>query len=78
MYEEANKTYLMQYLDENKVKSNISILLHQADMLASRIEYENWKYQDEKSSPTPVRVINKQEQTKVDGMKKAFDELFDK
>ena len=77
MYEEANKTYLMQYLDENKVKSNLPILLHQADMLASRIEYENWKYQDEKKSkPEPVKIINKQEQQKVDGMKKAFDELF--
>ena len=79
MYEEANKTYLMQYLDENKVKSNLSILLHQADMLASRIEYENWKHQDSKDSkPVQVRVVNKQEQKKVDGMKKAFDELFSK
>ena len=77
MYEEANKTYLMQYLDENKIKSNLSILLHQADMLASRIEYENWKYQDTKNSkPEPVKIVNKQEQQKVDGMKKAFDELF--
>tara|TARA_Y100001973_G_scaffold106788_1_gene187641 strand:+ start:720 stop:1463 length:744 start_codon:yes stop_codon:yes gene_type:complete len=77
MYEEANKTYLMQYLDENKVKSNLPILLHQADMLASRIEYENWKYQDETiSKPEPVKIVNKQEQKKVDGMKQAFDELF--
>ena len=77
MYEEANKTYLMQYLDENKVKSNLPILLHQADMLASRIEYENWKYQDEKKSkPEPIKQVNKQEQKKVDGMKKRFDELF--
>ena len=43
MYEEANKTYLMQYLDENKVKSNLPILLHQADMLATHIEYDEWK-----------------------------------
>ena len=77
MYEEANKTYLMQYLDENKVKSNLSILLHQADMLASRIEYENWKHQDTKNfKPEPVKIVNKQEQKKVDGMKQAFDELF--
>lgn len=77
MYEEANKTYLMQYLDENKIKSNLSILLHQADMLASRIEYENWKHQDTNNSkPEPVKIVNKQEQQKVDGMKKAFDELF--
>ena len=77
MYEEANKTYLMQYLDENKVKSNLPILLHQADMLASRIEYEQWKHQDDVDvKPEPVKIINKQEQQKVDGMKKAFDELF--
>ena len=77
MYEEANKTYLMQYLDENKVKSNLPILLHQADMLASRIEYENWKHQDDvDAKPEPVKIVNKQEQKKVDGMKKRFDELF--
>ena len=77
MYEEANKTYLMQYLDENKVKSNLPILLHQADMLASRIEYENWKHQGTNDSkPEPIKQVNKQEQQKVDGMKKAFDELF--
>ena len=77
MYEEANKTYLMQYLDENKVKSNLPILLHQADMLASRIEYENWKHQDDVDvKPEPIKQVSKQEQKKVDGMKKAFDELF--
>ena len=76
MYEEANKTYLMQYLDENKVKSNLPILLHQADMLASRIEYENWKHQDDDVKPEPIKQVNKQEQKKVDGMKKRFDELF--
>ena len=77
MYEEANKTYLMQYLDENKVKSNLPILLHQADMLASRIEYEQWKHQDSTDvKPEPVKQVSKQEQKKVDGMKKAFDELF--
>ena len=79
MYEEANKTYLMQYLDENKVKSNLPILLHQADMLASRIEYENWKHQNDNDvKPEPTKQVNKQEQKKVDGMKKAFDELFSK
>ena len=65
-----------QYLDENKVKSNLPILLHQADMLASRIEYENWKHQDDDVKPEPIKQVNKQEQKKVDGMKKRFDELF--
>ena len=26
--------------------------------------------------PEPIKQVNKQEQKKVDGMKKAFDELF--
>ena len=80
MYEEANKTYLMSYLDENKVKSNISILLHQADMLASRIEYEDWKY-NKKDTKKAVQVSvpkTKEEKEKVDNLKQKFDELFAK
>ena len=78
MYEEANKTYLMSYLDDNKVKSNISILLHQADMLASRIEYENWKHnkKDTKNIVQSNTPKTKEEKEKVDNLKQKFDELF--
>ena len=31
---------------------------------------------DVDTKPEPVKIVNKQEQKKVDGMKKRFDELF--
>tara|TARA_Y100001973_G_C5183840_1_gene326565 strand:+ start:774 stop:1514 length:741 start_codon:yes stop_codon:yes gene_type:complete len=78
LYESANVDYLTGYSEDRKLKSNISILLHQADMLASRIEYENWRDSgntDTLSKPKKPSV-NKQEQQKVDNLKSKFDELF--
>jgi hypothetical protein len=81
MYEEANVTYLTGYSEDKKIKSNISILLHQADMLASRIEYEQWRDSDSTSvtnAPKRPTQRNKQEQKQVDNLKDKFDELFAK
>ena len=44
MYEEANKPYLVSFNPDSRLKSNLPLILHQADMLASRVEYERWKY----------------------------------
>jgi hypothetical protein len=76
MYDDGNIQYLKSYAKEKKLKSNMAHILHQADMTTTRIEYEDWLHADEIEVNTNVPK-NKQEQTKVDGMKKAFDELFD-
>ncbi len=44
MYEEANKPYLVSFNPESRLKSNLPLILHQADMIASRVEYERWKH----------------------------------
>ena len=44
MYEEANKPYLVSYNPDSRLRSNLPLILHQADMMASRIEYERWKH----------------------------------
>ena len=44
MYEEANKPYLVSFNPDSRLKSNLSLILHQADMIASRVEWERWKY----------------------------------
>lgn len=41
MYEEANKPYLMAFNPEARLRTNLPIILHHADMMASRIEWEN-------------------------------------
>ena len=77
LYDEANKSYLMSYNPDWALRSNLPYILHQADMMATHIEYDQWK----RSNQTSNGVINKapktkDEQKKVDNLKEKFDELF--
>ena len=47
MYEEANKSYYMSYNPDWGLKSNIAYILHQADMMATHIEFDEWNRADE-------------------------------
>ena len=44
MYEEANKPYLISFNPDSRLKCNLPLILHQADMMASRVERERWKH----------------------------------
>ena len=41
LYEEANKSYYITYNKDNELRSNIAFILHQADLMSSRIESQN-------------------------------------
>ncbi len=43
VYDSANDAYLKPWGKEKALWNNLPIVLHHADHLASRIEYENWK-----------------------------------
>ena len=77
LYDEANKSYLINYNPDWALRSNLPYILHQADMMATHIEYDQWK----RSNQTSNGVINKvpktkEEQKNVDNLKSKFDELF--
>ena len=55
MYDDGNIQYLKAYAPEKKLKSNMPLILHQADMATTRIEYEDL-----------IRA-NKKEEIKVQG-----------
>jgi len=40
LYDDANKKYLISYIPENKPRTSLPFILHQADLMASRIEFE--------------------------------------
>ena len=40
LYDEANSKYLKTYMPEQKPRTSLSYILHQADMMAARIEFE--------------------------------------
>ena len=43
MYDEANKPYFVARSAQAKLKTNLPVILHHADHMASIIEYERWK-----------------------------------
>ena len=52
LYDEANKKYLMGYLAESRPRNALPYIIHQADMMAARIEFENGWLKDFKNSVT--------------------------
>ena len=75
LYDEGNKSYYMSFNPDFELQTNLPYIIHQADMLASKTERDNWKYGEKKVVNTKVPK-DKQEQEKVNNLKNKFDELF--
>ena len=58
LYEEANKSYYIGYSADRSLKTNIAYILHQADMMATHIEFDQWKRGDH------LKKVVKQEEVK--------------
>lgn len=43
IYDEANKAYFISNMPDSKLRTNIVYIIHQADFLASKVEYDKWK-----------------------------------
>jgi hypothetical protein len=66
MYDDANKPYFVSRSPQSKLKTNLPIILHHADHMASVIEFERWR---NKKEGTPVAVVEKSKTTKSNGLK---------
>ena len=66
LYEEANKTYYMNWSKDNQLKSNIAYILHQADMMATKIEYNEWQRDDYSYNTEFGGGKTKEEMEKID------------
>ena len=77
LYDEANKAYLMSWNPDFGLRSNMAYILHQADMMATHIESDQWKRGEESGEVVNTKVPKtKDEQKQVDNLKSKFDELF--
>jgi len=52
VFDDANKAYFVSYNPDSKFRTNIVNILHQADYLASKVEYDRWKYSGKEEEPT--------------------------
>ena len=76
LYDDANSAYLKSYNPDYNLRSNMAYILHQADMMATHIEFDQWQRSDETVTVNTKVPKTKQEQETVDNMKAQFDELF--
>jgi hypothetical protein len=78
LYDEGNLQYLKSYAKEKKIKSNLPLIIHQADMMTTRIEYEQSLVNLDDTVNTKVTNNTKLKQTKTDykELKSEFDKLF--
>ena len=85
MYEDANEKYLKTFLPETGLRSHIARILHQADMMATYIEGDEWdragqvgKQKVAKSVNNIKAAVKTEVENKLTGVspKDLFDELF--
>jgi len=59
LYEEANEKYLKGFNPQWAVRTNMAYILHQADMMATHIESDQWKRGDKIESDKVMMSVNK-------------------
>ena len=79
LYDESNKPYYMSRTADSKLKTNLGYVMHQADCMAARIEFEMW-YKNKPAQSEPVKKQWPKKQltdpsTKINASK-MFDDLF--
>ena len=77
LYDDSNTAYLKSYNPDFNLRTNMCYIIHQADMMATHIEFDQWKRGKKTSNGTEPKVPKtKDEQKQVDNLKSKFDELF--
>ena len=77
LYDESNKPYYISRSADSKLKTNLGYVMHQADSMAARIEYERWNNNKPIKSTTikrPTKTITNPK-TKVNAQE-MFKDLF--
>lgn len=75
LYDEANKPYYIAYDKNARLRSNLPYILHQADSLAAKLEYDQWLSGNKK--PKIKQVAQTDDHHKAELMN-VFDQLFKK
>jgi len=78
MYEEANKPYFINYNPESALRTNLPYILHQADMMASKVEKDIMgdKKQIQKPKTNTSKVAKVMTEDEQQSLINVFDKLF--
>lgn len=56
IFDDANKAYFFNHTPDSRFKTNIVFVLHQADFMASKIEYDRWLRIGGKTAPNNEKL----------------------
>jgi hypothetical protein len=79
LYDEANKKYLANYMPEQKPRTSLPYIVHQADLMAARIEFEReWlpKFRGEKKVEIKASKPTIKQQPKLSNANAPFANLL--
>ncbi len=76
MFDDSNKPYFVGYNPSSRLQINLPYVLHHADMMASRIEYEKWL--KNKSDNTTITKSSYKKSNTISDQKKSIntDKIF--
>ena len=80
LYDDANKKYLMSFMPEQKPRTSLPFILHQADLMAARIEFEiewlpKFKGSVDGSKTNYTLSVNNKEASKTTSKTKALGSI---
>jgi hypothetical protein len=79
IYEDSNKPYLVSYNPESRLRTSLPLILHQADLLASRVEWENhWLPKLREGKSDNVKVSNNKHNPNKNTTQQAYNQLAGK
>ena len=79
LYEDSNKPYLISYNPESRLRTSLPLILHQADLLASRIEWEDhWLPKLREGKSDNVKVNSNKFNPNKDHTQQAYKQLAGK
>jgi len=73
LYDDANKPYYISRSADSKLRTNLPVILHHADMMAARIEYEQWRDNAPAKSTTKKKASGPKPSINAN---KLFEDLF--
>jgi len=77
LYDESNSVYYKPYGEGKQLKTNLAYVIHQADLMASKIEYEIWKKNGSSKIPTVKTTTKKAKLSNAnDSASDVFASLF--
>jgi hypothetical protein len=74
LYDEANKKYLMTYMPEQKPRTSLPFIVHQADLMAARIEFEKeWlpKFKENKEKQNKAFTLETKKSSPITSVNKS-------